>query len=78
MCLLWWGICPRHPGMACRRWRGSCCGVLAVGADGDEALVTKGANNDDTLEAEGANFVEDYDAYGYVDLGPGAALDVHG
>ena len=54
MCLLWWGISPRHPGMACRRWRGSCYGVLADGADGDEAFVT-----------EIANFVEDYDAYGY-------------
>ena len=47
--------------MACRRWRGFCCGVLAEGADSDEAFVTEGANNDDAFVAEGANFVKDYD-----------------
>ena len=82
---LWWGISPPHPGMACRRWRGVCCGVLAEGADSDEAFVTEGANNDDAFVAEGANFVKDYDAFGYVDLeifkeaaGPGAALGALG
>ena len=52
--------------------------LAVVGADGVEVLMTKGANNYDTLEAEGANFVEDYDTYNHVDLGPGAALDAHG
>ena len=85
MCLLWWGVCPRHPGMACRRWRVFCCGFLAEGADSDEAFVTEGANNDDAFVAEGANFVKDYDTFGYVDLeffevatGPGAELGALG